>query len=240
MSAILSMTFLALIVILSIGAAYSKHKRKRREQGPKNRSTDEIKAQRIAAIFIASCLIFLAVFYISLTPSQNRMYARQDQAKVIAQKASEKITECEALGDRPFRLHGKVLVRGVDGLRENASAPDWSMPGDNAIDMFDTSGSRKEEYDGPVTVFLVSAHKVQVGVYSVSKQPAYRQWADVYVVQFQNQTDSGTAIAAHSISSVDPQKARPVQDWSPGFGNVGAPLQAWIHSLLGKKDRFVR
>lgn len=156
--------------------------------------------QRLWSYVPLLCAICLLIA--GCEPSQQQKFAR---------KAKEKAAECKALGDRPIQRLGRCLV--------------WSLEGDSvhgANSRLDTS-MRYSDGHGPVTVFLVSAKRnQQLGTYSISKQPAYREWVDVCVVQFTNAMDSGIAIAAHEIVSLDPRQRRPVQH-NPEYGDPAPP-----------------
>jgi HEAT repeats len=137
----------------------------------------------------------------------------------FARKASEKVDECKALGDRQIIRYKTVLV--------------WEMwrnqkdPAQKLLDRF----MKYPNSNNPVTVFLVGSQQTeQVGTYSISRQPAYREWVDVYVVQFRDLTDNGTPIAAHKVVSLDPAEERPVQN-TPEFGDPAPSVASWINSL---------
>src|SRR5665213_943679 len=153
-------TFIIVILLIPFNACVWLFTRRSKTQPAL--SLDEIKARTVGGYIFGGCILGLVAIFISLTPSQHRMYAKQAQAKALATKASHKMGECTTIGDRPFSVHGKVLVYDLETLRPDYSnftvRWDWNWPNDVTIDMFDTSGS-KEQYDGPVTVFLVSAHK---------------------------------------------------------------------------------
>jgi hypothetical protein len=163
------------------------------------------------------------VFGLQLPPTRQQK-ARQ---KVLAQKAKEKVGECKALGDRPIDRTAKVLVLDLDDGYIYSPAQDLLG---KPMQYFPDA----EPGAGPVTVFLVAdKQRQQVGTYSISGQPAYREWVDVYVIQFRDLNDGGTAVAAHEVLSLDPAEKRPVQQ-NPGYGNQGLPLAEWIRSLPTK------
>jgi Ankyrin repeats (3 copies)/Ankyrin repeat len=137
----------------------------------------------------------------------------------VVQKAIKKVPECKLLGEKPLRRFATVLVWDLSANYEH--------PAQNILD-----GPKQESKDPwPATVFLVSApQSEQVGTYSISKQPAYREWVDVFVVQFRSASDEGKAVAQHTIVSLDPAKERAVRD-VPQYGNPTPPLADWIGSL---------
>jgi hypothetical protein len=159
-------------------------------------------------LFCAICLLIAGC-----EPSQQQR---------LAQKAKEKVAECKALGDRSVQRLGRCLV--------------WRLERDSVHGVHSRldSSMRYSDGDGPVTVFLVSAKRnQQLGTYSISKQPAYREWVDVCVVQFTSSMDSGIAIAAHEIVSLDPRQRRPVQH-QPEYGDPAPPIANWIQGLPSK------
>ncbi len=137
--------------------------------------------------------------------------------EAFVQKASEKIGECRALGDRPIIRSEKILVwdLGTGHVHTaQALAESW-------LDFFQDLDPRP--LDVPVTVFLVSPKESRlVGTYSISRQPAYRERFSVYVVQFRNVNDSGTAVAMHEFWSFDPASKRAMTN-SPGYGSFEGP-----------------
>ena len=130
-------------------------------------------------------------------------------------KATAKIKECNALGERDIIRNEKVLVWDLDaGEALETSWLQWMDP---------------HPPDVPMTVFLVSEERRYVGQYSISGQPAYRESVKVYVVQFRNSHDDGTAIGAHVLlSSGNPRQERPVTnnpEYSPYSQTTILPRQ---------------
>lgn len=84
--------------------------------------------------------------------------------------------------------------------------------------------------DGPVTVFLVEATLSEyVGTYSISHQPALKQWYRVYAVNFATIDDRGTPLGSRSFSG-DPPEKRQVAD-RPERGSAWLFISLWIESL---------
>ncbi|MDD5558401.1 hypothetical protein [Candidatus Methylomirabilis sp.] len=82
----------------------------------------------------------------------------------------------------------------------------------------------------PVTVFLVMAERSeQVGTYSISKQPAYRQYLDIYVAAWPDKVAIGKA----SIISKDPPQTRTVRN-EPEYGSPDERIVNWIVNLNSK------
>jgi len=145
-----------------------------------------------------------------------------DEQRAFAQKAILKVPECKDIGDKPFRRSNRVLVWDIDGKSLH-----------RAQDLIDSS-LRYGRGTGPVTVFVVGARRSQqVGTYSVSGQPAYREWVDVCVVEFLDSADAGNVTSMHEVVSLDPRQSRPVQQ-SPEHGDPAPPIADWIRSLAGR------
>ena len=137
----------------------------------------------------------------------------------LAEKAEGRAGDCKNVGDKPFKASGKYVVwdRASHSLHSAHSLLDGSL--------------KYSAGEGPVDVFLVSGKQSQqVGTYSISGQPALREWVDVCVVQFSSADDSGTPVAAHDVISLDPRSSRPVQN-NPERGDPAPPIADWIRSL---------
>ena len=149
-------------------------------------------------------------------------YGRATNAFV--QKATTRIRECRALGDRPIIRSGKILVWDLDS-RQTVST--------NWFDIFQEMDPSPP--DVPVTVFLISKESQQVGTYSISRMPGYVEWLEVYVVQFRNFNDSGTAVAMHQLRSLDPATERPVSD-SPEYGSFSHPRDEYGRQVFDSES----
>ena len=161
---------------------------------------------RIAAIAGLMSVLSLTGWLL-LGSTRNREIAQS-----LAQKATTKIGECKAIGDRPVIRSGRTLV--WDLVAGHAVSPTLS-------DLFRDMDPRPA--DVPVTVFLVSPEQSrQIGTYDISGMPAYKEWYEVYVVQFRNFNDEGTAVAMHQFWSSKPVRERPVRD-SPEYGSFPIP-----------------
>lgn len=194
--------------------------------------TSEIICWSILGGFGLLVVVVFLVTVITLIFPPRFMLRRTEQRRAFAQKAGEKIAECKVLGDRRVTRSGKVLVFSgeAEALLDPTTVywPDPSLVGNLILHSPGTDPS-----DGPVTVFLTEEHKVQVGKYSISGAAAYRRWVEIYVVQFRNFTDSGTAVAAHTIEGLAPPGKRQVTQYE-GYGNMGQPIADWIRSLPTK------
>ncbi len=142
-----------------------------------------------------------------------------NQQRLLAQKAVVAARSCNEVGDKFFQRPGTVMV--------------WDLERDAlhaAHDLINDSLNYQSEA-GPVTVFLVGARRSsQVGSYSVSGQPAFREWVDVCAVSFSDSSSAGTPVAMHEVVSLDPRQARPVSQ-APEHGDPAPPIAAWVGSL---------
>jgi hypothetical protein len=136
----------------------------------------------------------------------------------VFKKAVALVDACKLKGDQPIVRSTQCLVYPASDATPH---PAEALLKDHVRFRFEP---------GPVTVYLVSeSRRQQVGTYSVSNQPAYREWVDVYVVQFDGLEVPGQPIGCHEVVSLDPRSSRPVQN-TPEFGDPTPPLAAWIAS----------
>jgi hypothetical protein len=144
---------------------------------------------------------------------------RFDLATMVTKKAIPEISHCKSLGDRPFSRRERILVWDVD-VGGN----------DSAISMIKNHALNLKEKE-PATIFLISSKRQElVGIYSVSGQPAYREWVEVYVINFNNIDENGDAVSCHEIVSNDPRQTRAVER-RPEVGDPSPPIAAWVESL---------
>jgi hypothetical protein len=160
------------------------------------------KKRKIAAIAGLISLLSLVAFAVLGFTKNER------PPEGFVQKAIARIEECRALGDRPITRSGKTLV--------------WDLNTGHAVLTNLSDGLDPTPPDVPVTLFLISTEQNrEVGRYSVSGMPAYREWFEVYVVQFRNFSDNGTALAMHQFLSSGPAQKRPVSN-NPGYGDFSS------------------
>lgn len=154
-----------------------------------------------------------------LTVAMVAACGASDEQRALAQKATAAVNACKELGDQPVRRHDNVLV--------------WDAEGNNlhrAHDLVDGSKRYRTGTD-PVTVFVIGAKRsVQMGTYSISGQPAYREWVDVCVVDFVDSAAVGTPVSMHEVVSLDPRQSRPVRQ-APEHGDPAPPIAEWIGTL---------
>lgn len=126
------------------------------------------------------------------------------------------IEACKGMGDSmPVKLHNKALV--------------WDMASDGRSAVYGRLPSvlQATSSDSPITVFMVlGTRTVQVGTYSISKQPGYRQYVDVCVAYWPEKNVAGMG----SIVSREPRPSRPVTQ-QPEYGDPNEPVVQWIAAL---------
>jgi hypothetical protein len=84
----------------------------------------------------------------------------------------------------------------------------------------------------PLTVFVIyNRNQVQVGTYTVSRQPAYRESLDVAMFYW----PSGECVGTTHVDGGDPPRTRPVQ-YVPGYGS-SVKLADWISGLRREAGR---
>ena len=138
-----------------------------------------------------------------------------EEQRDLVQKAKNKIAECQGVRGDVLTRRGKCLIWDLekDGLHRAQGLLPRAL--------------RYTSGQGSVTVFLVAAkNSQQVGTYSVSGQPAYREWVNVSVVQMPELR----AIGIHKVVSLDPRRRRPVQN-KPDYGDPAPPIARWVESL---------
>jgi len=152
-------------------------------------------------------LVFPAFLLVGCGPSQDQ--------RDLVKKAESKIAECRAVRGDVFTRRGKCVVWDLE--KDSLHRAHGLLP----------RALRYTTGQVPVTVFLVAAKQSQqVGTYSVSGQPAYREWVNVSVVQMPELR----AVGIHKIVSLDPRRQRPVQN-KPDYGDPAPPIANWIESL---------
>jgi hypothetical protein len=112
--------------------------------------------------------------------------------EIVVKRAMGQIEKCKNLGEVPFAIKGKYLVWDLSTKSLH--------PANNLL----PSEMRYHSGGGNITVFLVTAKQNQlVGTYTISGEPGYRQWVDVYVIQ----APEMKAIGAHQLVSLDPRQS---------------------------------
>lgn len=76
--------------------------------------------------------------------------------------------------------------------------------------------------------FIVRSRLDKVGVYDISKEPAYRQYVDIAVVYW----PSKEPVGLYSVISHEPPHSRPVK-YEPEYGRIGPPVARWIIDVMG-------
>ncbi len=126
------------------------------------------------------------------------------------------IESCKAMPhSEKIMIKGKALV--WDLKSNSKSDAHAELPSDLRI------GEKEKQ----VTVFIVTPEQnMLVGHYSISRQPGYRRYVDVYVIYWPEKKAAGL----HSVVGFDPRHRRPVQH-SPEYGDYTKAVAAWIAGL---------
>ena len=146
-------------------------------------------------------------------------YATVSHKETVAQRAI--VNEVKGLIENCRTAGGNITIVG--------KALVWDMRSDSRSGAHGMlSGSRQaKSTDKPITVFMVMGERnEQVGTYSISHQPAYRQYMDVAVAVWPDKKPIGF----HSVISKEPRSSRPVQQ-SPEYGDPDRPIADWIETL---------
>jgi hypothetical protein len=134
--------------------------------------------------------------------------------RAIVAEVKGLIQDCRAAGDH-VAFARKALV--------------WNMHNDTRSGAYGMLPDpiRATDRDRPITVFMVvGERKEKVGTYSISGQPAYRQYVDVAVVLWPDKKPIGF----HTVVSREPKLSRPVQDTAE-YGDRDEAIANWIMSL---------
>lgn len=134
-------------------------------------------------------IVFLVAIAAGLTwwgVSSRREIQRQ---RAIVNEVRPLIEDCKQLGERPVSVRGKCLVWDI--TKNSRSGAHSLLP----------RKLRATSSDDEMTIFMVLPPREElVGYYSVSGQPAYREYVDVCVVYWPQKK----AVGLHSVVSKEP------------------------------------
>ena len=112
-------------------------------------------------------------------------------------------------------LRGKALIWD---MTKNYRSPAYDQLPDNL---------KASSSDKVITVLMIQgARSVKVGTYSISGEPAYRNYTDIFVVYWPENKTAGL----YSIVSAEPRSSRPVQ-YNEEYGDPNKPIADWISNL---------
>jgi hypothetical protein len=133
----------------------------------------------------------------------------------------------------------RKIVQGVSDMRDQCRpAPDlvladrvlvWDVASDHRSGAYDAlpGALRARAKDRGMTVVLVLGTRTeQVGTYTISQQPGYRQYVDVCLVHWPDRR----VLGMHSVVSSEPPSSRIVQA-RPEYGDPDAPIANWLSGL---------
>ena len=147
-------------------------------------------------------------------------YVYEVSSEEIAQEEIVKdvrglISDCRDAGSN-VRIRGKILVWDIRGNKPSGAYT--KLP----------RSLRAESTDKLITVFMVIGKRnEQVGTYSISNQPAYRQYLDIAVAYWPERKPAGFL----SVVSAEPPSSRMVKS-SPEYGDPNERIARRIESLL--------
>jgi len=147
--------------------------------------------------------------------------------RALGREAAEQFAGCAAAGDTAPSRPSQILV--------------WNL-GRGATDDAQALLDRARIYqtgDGALTVYVVGGkHSIEVGTYSVSHRPAFRELVNVCAVRFDTPTGPGAPVRFHEVLSFDPARVRVVSnlpehadpapaiaEWIKDYANLTAPAQ---------------
>ena len=156
------------------------------------------------------------VMVIAISIISNWSNPAKEEIEKIISDARQQVEACKAIAEAEIiPIKGKILV--WDLKASSRSKAHTEVP----------SELRIGEKEKRVTVFFVTAEQnVLVGHYSVSRQPAYRRYVDVYVIYWPDKK----AVGRHSVVGYDPRQRRPVQH-TPEYGDYTKAVAKWIAGL---------
>lgn len=169
-----------------------------------------MKALKVAVVFYA-VLFAVAGLLIRYAIVSNRETVAQE---AIVNEVKDLIDDSRRAGDR-IAVYGRALV--------------WDMQSNSRSDVNAQlqSSLQAKSTDRPITVFMViGTRNEQVGTYSISKEPAYRQYVDIAVASWPEKK----ALGFHSVVSNEPRSSRQVQS-TPEYGGINQPVADWINTL---------
>jgi Tfp pilus assembly protein PilE len=138
-------------------------------------------------------------------------------------KHREIIKEAKALVDncKDVQEVDKIIIKG------NCIVWDKESDSYSPVHSMLRKSMKAKSSDSRLTIFMVMKQRdVLVGRYSISKQPGYKRYVDVYVIYWPEKQVAGM----HSVLSNSPRQTRPVQS-NPEYGNSSIPVASWINSL---------
>jgi len=173
---------------------------------------DFLESSRVSNVMFVVFIIMIIAIFIGAFVSKHNETERQ---RAIVNEVRTLIENCKKIKDNPITIRGRCLVWDV--ATDSRSYTYYKLP----VKLQASSS------DSQITVFMVLPERnVLVGYYSISRQPAYRQYMDVCVVHWPEKK----AVGMYSIVSKEPLISRQVRN-SPEYGDPNEPIARWIESL---------
>jgi hypothetical protein len=146
-------------------------------------------------------------------------YAIARHKETVAQRNI--VSELRVLIDNCRTTNAPITIAGT--------ALVWDMQNDSRSDVQAMLPYllQAKSTDSPITVFMVTGQRNErVGTYTISGQPAYREYLDIAVARW----PAKTPVGFYSVLSKDPPLLRQVEH-SPEYGNPNVPVANWIQTL---------
>jgi len=173
--------------------------------------------------FLAICSLFLAgCFWFDSGLARDRDWPRR---RAIVYDVKHLVDACKSIGESSsIKVRGKALVwdLGRDTLSDASFAVPRELRPDSSANLFHSLA------DGPTTVFMIvgPARQIQVGNYSISNSPAYKEYVDVAVAYWPEKA----AVGMVSVLSAEPRYIRKVSNLAE-YGDPSRPIADWIATL---------
>ena len=176
-----------------------------RERGAGRRDVSKMRTFNMGALIVVlGAVACYAMFAYNETVAQ----------RAIVRDVRDLVERCRSCGDEVI-LVGKALVWDI---RSNSRSRAYGkLP----------ASLKAKSGDSPITVFMVIGKKdVQVGTYSVSGEPAYRQCMEIAVAYWPAKRPAGFC----SVASAEPRSSRRVEH-RPEHGDPSRSIARWIEEL---------
>jgi len=168
----------------------------------------EMKKKRLFVLVIFLVILGLLIYYNFSGLSSAK------ESKIISETFPLADT-CKSMQSDPITIKGKVLVCSAESKRRSD------------IHSMVSSSLKATDEDNQVTVFFIwPPRDVQVGYYSVSRQPGYVRYVDVAVIYWPDNKAAGF----YSLVSEQPVQRRRLSS-HPEFGDYRKPIAEWIGKL---------
>jgi hypothetical protein len=161
----------------------------------------------LATHVVVTAVTALAIVFTSMFLELERKERIVDQVRSLS-------SPCDS-GSAKVERRGRALIWDLEGNGQSG-----------AQDMLPSHLAASSSDHHITVVMIVAKRKEQVGTYSISGQPAYKQLVDLCIVYWPERTVAGEA----TIVSEEPHFVRPVEE-NPEFGDPSQPIAEWVTRL---------